>query len=505
MTETTLLSSNGLVARIRQRVALPWSLATRLAIGFSAASFLLLLATAAFPYFALEYNLNREDNESLVEKVASVAGIVARYSPGASSRESVDELQLAVRLESSEPIYVRVLRWPAGQVVAESEGMEQLVPADRFDAPRPYPFDSKAGLPMVDRHVPKHHAMRLMSALLGGKGGGGALAVQVALDRTPEAELMQIYGNSLLVLLAVGLIAAAIAGYAIAWRGLRPVRRMALAVAQIGASNLHERLAPEKVPPELASLAMAFNSMLSRLQEGFGRLSQFSSDIAHELRTPVNNVRGLVELTLSDADRPAGERAELLTKALDECARLGKIIDSLLFVARSENPQTQVQRQELDLGKELGAICEFYEASAGEAGIRLRVECAAAVPARVNRLLFQRAVANLLENAIAHTPRDGSIMVSAGSADGVATVRVADSGSGIPPEHLSRVFDRFHRGDPSRSKNTGGIGLGLAIVRSIALMHGGAAEVRNRVEGGAEFTLTFPNGTPVVGPPTGPR
>src|SRR5262249_32780862 len=153
---------------------------------------------------------------------------------------------------------------------------------------------STSGPPLVDRHVPKHHAMRLTSALLPAKAGADSLIVQVALDRTPESELMETYGNSLLVLLGLGLVAAAIAGYAIAWRGLRPARELAAAVARIGASNLHERLHLENVPPELASLAAAFNSMLSRLQEGFGRLSQFSSDIAHELRTPVNNVRGLV-------------------------------------------------------------------------------------------------------------------------------------------------------------------------------------------------------------------
>jgi two-component system heavy metal sensor histidine kinase CusS len=447
------------------------------------------LLTAAFPYFALQYNLNREDNESLVQKVASVAEIVSRH---ASGTENIEELQLAVGLESTEPVYVRVLRSPGGQILAETEGMAQLLPRDRFDVPTPYPFKSESGPPLVDRHVAKHHAMRLMSALLAGNAPGGDLVVQVALDRTPESELMSIYGNSLLVLLGMGLIAAAIAGYAIAWRGLRPVRRMASAVAQIGASNLHERLDLQNVPPELASLATAFNSMLSRLQEGFGRLSQFSSDIAHELRTPVNNIRGLVELTLSPTDRPASERAEQLSKALDECQRLAKLIDSLLFVARAENPQTQVPRQHLDVRQELNSICEFYEPSAAEAGIHLQVETAAPVHASVNRVLLQRAVANLLENAIAHTPRNGTISLSAVAENGAAKLRVADTGPGIPPDHLSRIFDRFHRGDESRSKNTGGAGLGLAIVRSIALMHGGNAVAANRPSGGAEFTLSFP-------------
>jgi two-component system heavy metal sensor histidine kinase CusS len=485
-------SSQQFLERARDRLTPPWSLATRLAVGFSAASCLLLLVTAAFPYFALQYNLNREDNESLVQKVASVADIISQHASGVAATQSFDELQLAVGLESSEPIYVRVLRLPVGQVVAETQGMAQLLPPDQFDSPTTYPFDSKVGPPLVDRHVPKHHAMRLMSALLRGKSGAGDLVVQVALDRTPESELMEIYGNSLLVLLGLGLLAAAIAGYAIAWRGLRPVRRMASAVAKIGSSNLHERLDVQHVPAELASLATAFNSMLSRLQEGFGRLSQFSSDIAHELRTPVNNVRGLVELTLSQADRPANERAEQLEKALDECQRLSKLIDNLLFVARSENPQTQIQRQELDLSQELKAICEFYEPSASEAGIHLQVESTTPVQASVNRILLQRAVANLLENAIAHTPQGGTILLSSAAESDVAVLRVSDTGPGIPPEHLSRIFDRFHRGDESRSKNTGGIGLGLAIVRSIAVMHGGSVEVANRASGGAEFTVRFP-------------
>jgi two-component system heavy metal sensor histidine kinase CusS len=464
-----------------------------LAIGFSAASLLLLLATTAFPYWALSYNLDREDNESLIEKVKLIAEVLSRQTPAALSQTTDGELAHAVEPEFTEPVFVRVIQSPGGEVVAESPGMSGLLPSKLFPPPAEYPWKLSVPPAFLDKHLPKHHAMRLLAARTAIGGGQAGFLIQVGLDRTAEDRLLQTYRQGLAALLATGLAAAAVAGYAIARRGLRPVRRMAEAVAGIGSTTLHARLPAEKVPAELASLAAAFDAMLGRLQDGFARLSQFSSDIAHELRTPLNNVSGLVELTLSKADRSPQERDELLTRALAECGRLSKLIDSLLFLARAQNPQTQVRRQSLNLRNELERIREFYEAAAAEEGVALAVTAPPDVTASLDRLLLQRAVANLVENAIAHTPAGGTITLFADRQSGVTAVTVSDTGTGIPPEHLPRVFDRFHRVDASRSKHTGGVGLGLAIVRSIALMHGGTANVAASGGGGTTFTLIFPD------------
>src|SRR5262249_38906544 len=150
---------------------------------------------------------------------------------------------------------------------------------------------------------------------------------------------------------------------------------------------------------------------------------------------------------------------------------------NLLFLARAEDPRHQIQREPLEVTHELATVAEFYEASASEAGVNVEVKVDGPLPAQLNRTLFQRAVGNLLDNSIAHTPRGGRITLAACRVNGQIRIDVADTGEGIPPEHLPRVFDRLYRVAGDRSKNSGGAGLGLAIVRSIASSHGGSVEI----------------------------
>jgi two-component system heavy metal sensor histidine kinase CusS len=292
--------------------------------------------------------------------------------------------------------------------------------------------------------------------------------------------------------LALGLLACALGGYIIARRGLNPITRMAETVRQIGSTTLNERIEPGGFPTELSTLALAFNTTLQRLEDAFTRLSRFSADIAHELRTPINNVRGLVEVSLSTT-RPSEERDRLLAASLDECQRLSRLIDSLLFLARAENPQTQINRQTIDVAQELAKMQEFYEAACGEAGIGIELSAMPMIHAHLDRLLIQRALGNLIENALAHSPAGGSIRLAAERQEGQVRISVSDTGHGIPAEHLPYIFERFHRVDPSRSKNTGGLGLGLAMVKSIAALHGGTVEVSSQLASGSCFTLILPD------------
>jgi two-component system heavy metal sensor histidine kinase CusS len=222
-------------------------------------------------------------------------------------------------------------------------------------------------------------------------------------------------------------------------------------------------------------------------------LARFSSDIAHELRTPINNLRGEVEVALSKPRSP-DEYAEVLGSALEECLRLSRMIDSLLFLARAENPQSEIRREPLDVRKELAAVREFYDAAAVDADVQLDLASSDEIVAPLDRTLFQRAVGNLLENALAHTSAGGHICLDAVRENGMLYLSVADDGCGIPSDHLSRVFDRFHRVDAARSMNGGGAGLGLAIVKTIATLHGGDVKIESRVGRGTRVTLSIPMG-----------
>jgi two-component system heavy metal sensor histidine kinase CusS len=253
---------------------------------------------------------------------------------------------------------------------------------------------------------------------------------------------------------------------------------------------LHERVNPARWPRELTALATAFDQMLDRLEKSFARLSQFSADLAHELRTPINNLMGEADLALSRVRAP-DEYRRVLESSLEEFAKLARTIDGLLFLARAEHPETQVQRAALDARKEIDAVREFYDAMAQDQGVDVRCEGDAALHA--DPLLLRRAVSNLLSNALQYTPRGGRVVMSAAaSPDGGAVVRVTDSGVGIEPEHLERIFDRFYRVDPARSRFPRGVGLGLAIVKSIMDLHRGLVTVQSEPGKGTTVSLQFP-------------
>lgn len=278
-------------------------------------------------------------------------------------------------------------------------------------------------------------------------------------------------------------------GYQIARQGIRPVEQIAATARRITSTNLRERIESSGYPSELASLAETFNDMLERLEESFERVSRFSADIAHDLRTPVNNIRGEAEVALARA-RSADEYRDVLESSLEEAVRLSDLIGDLLFLARAEDPLKHLQRQRMDVAELLGTVREYYDSSALDSGITLNTSVGAEpISAELDRSLMLRAVSNLVSNAIAHTPRGGTVTLKAiADVDGVR-IDVSDTGSGIPAEALSRVFDRFFRVDPSRSKSSGGSGLGLAIVQSIMTLHGGTAAVVSELGHGTTVTL----------------
>jgi two-component system heavy metal sensor histidine kinase CusS len=247
--------------------------------------------------------------------------------------------------------------------------------------------------------------------------------------------------------------------------------------------------------------------MLDRLEESFERISRFSADIAHDLRTPVNNIRGEAEVALARA-RSAGEYRDVVESCLEEAVRLSDLIGDLLFLARAESPLTHLRRERVDVGELLGGVREYYEASAADGGVSLTITIAnEPVIAELDRTLLQRAVGNLVSNALAHTPPGGAVVLGTSidfsnpdssnydsSNPDFSTIRieVSDTGVGIPAEALPRVFDRFFRVDSSRSQGSGGTGLGLAIVQSIAVLHGGNVEISSQPGQGTRVTLRMP-------------
>jgi two-component system heavy metal sensor histidine kinase CusS len=418
-----------------------------------------------------------EDDHTLADKVRLLQSILHETPLDESAvRQEVNESWQAGQ---HTVVFVRVMSGD-GTTIAESPDMAKVLPATAF--PR---LASEPGRG-TSIELRTDHSYRLMSV-----GNSRDGIVQVALDRTPEQELLASFEESLWYALGAALVASALAGYAIAWRGLRPIREISATAALIRPGHLRRRITLAGLPAELHEFAGAFNNMLDRLEGAFDRLSRFSADIAHELRTPLNNLRGVLDVALEKRRSPE-EYAETIASGLEECMRLGRIIDSLLFLARAEDPQMQIDRESLDLTEEIEHVREFFEAPALESGVLILADSNGPVSARVNRPLLQRAIGNLVSNALAHTPTRGTITLRARQEGTGIAIEVSDTGHGIPAADLPHVCERFYRADRSRSPTSGGVGLGLAIVNSIMELHSGSVEITSAVDQGTRVRLVFP-------------
>jgi two-component system heavy metal sensor histidine kinase CusS len=316
-----------------------------------------------------------------------------------------------------------------------------------------------------------------------------ALVVGVGLDIEHHQQFMQALRDALLSALAACLALAGLLTWLATRHGLAPLRDMAGVAKGISASRLDQRLAVDTVPRELVDLAASFNGMLGRLEDSFRRLQEFSADIAHDMRTPVSNLMMQAQVAVSRAREPE-EYREVLYSAIEEYDRLARMISDMLFLARADNGQLVPGRERLDLAQEMGALCEFYEPVATERGVRL--SCAGSGEASGDRLMLRRAFGNLLSNALRHTPDGGEVRVEIAPAGAeAARVAIENPGPPIPVEHLTRIFDRFYRIDPSRQRSGENAGLGLAIARSIVVAHGGRIEALPR-RAGARFEVTLP-------------
>ncbi len=462
----------------------PWSLAARLTAWYAGSTFLLLLAATGVLYWALEASLDRDDDGTLNDRVLALRAAL-RSQPGdvKGLRREAEATWVGPRFNL---VHTRILA-ENGDTLVQTPGMEAL-PGGIF--PPPAGPDTAPGRGL-DWRTADGAPFRLVSARATVPGPPPrTVVIQLALDRNQEDELLTGYRRTHWLVLAAGLAASGLVGYRIARRGLRPVQEIAATARRIRPTTLGERLATAGLPAELLALAGTFNDMLDRLEGSFDRLARFAADVGHELRTPVNILRGEAEVALGKP-RSAEEYRDVLGSCLEECARLSRLIDSLLFLARAENPRTQVEREAVDVGRELEAVRDFYEAAAAEAGVSLRVETRGDAGAWLNRPLLQRAVGNLLANALAHTPAGGSVALTATGEEGGVRVEVADTGCGIAAAHLPHLFDRFYRVDPARTSG-GGLGLGLSIVKSIAELHDGSVVIASEVGRGTRVTLHFP-------------
>jgi len=305
------------------------------------------------------------------------------------------------------------------------------------------------------------------------------------------SDFQQFLWASLLVL-PLALAAAGVAGYSLARRALSPIDQMVRRAKEITPDRLSERLPKREVDDELGRLARVFNRTLDRLEEAFDQLRRFTSDCSHELRTPLAMIRSVGEVGIQK-NGTREEYREVIGSMLEEVNRLTQLIDALLLVSRADSGSLKLQRSVVTVMSVVRGAANLFEVLAEEKSLRLVVDGDDTLKVEGDSLFLRHAVANLIDNAVKYSPAGETlcVRVRCGDANQV-TIEVEDHGPGIPPEDRARIFERFYRVDRSRRRESGGVGLGLAIAKWAVEAHGGTIALCPGNDRGCTFRISLP-------------
>lgn len=438
------------------------SLANRLALLFAACAAAVALAAGALFTRASEAHFVELDQQQLQGKLAVFAELLHGVTDSASLATRRPQLQQ--ELQRHPELALRIRSADGQQWFTSQPLLAQLPQATQ----------------QIGRWQHQGSDFRVLEEQL-----DGGLRLSLLLDITHHQHFLAQMQRLIWLCVGLSALATALLGAWVARRGLRPLRRMTAVTRQVSAQSLTARLPLQGIPAELHELAEAFNAMLARLEEAFARLSAFSADIAHELRTPLSNLLTQTQVTLGQP-RALAEYREALHSNLEELQRLAQMVGDMLLLAKADNGLLQTRREPLQLGAELAALADYFAPLAEDAGVSIVVSAEGQLSA--DRALLRRALSNLIDNALRFTPTGGELRLS-GSA---TRIEVANQGAEIPAELRARLFDRFYRADPARRE--GGAehaGLGLAITRSIVQAHGGQIRCES-ADGWTRFVVELP-------------
>jgi len=459
------------------------SLNQRLSLLFAGISVLLLASVGFFLHHSLTMQFRLRDTQDLNGKIELVRHALLDIGTVDAIRSSPARwldivighhgLQLAIFDQEREVVLASEgLSFPARVLDAVASDITQYTPMQEWIGENGTPYRAALAWSPVGRS-------RETSVLVG-----------FAIDVSQEQKLLAAYRTSIMGAVLIGTLLAALLGAWAARQGLAPLQIVARAADRITASRLDERLDVSLVPRELEALARAYNAMLERLQDSFSRLTQFSSDLAHDLRTPIGNILGESQVALSKA-RSADEYRSVIESGVEELERISRMIESMLFLARADHAQLALHPEHIRLDTELQTIRSYFEPLAQEKSIA--IEVASSDPVYADPTLLRRAISNLVANAIRFTPNKGGpiTLSSRRTVRGDSEICVTNPGPEIPSHERERVFDRFYRAGQARSDSAASSGLGLAIVKSIVTLHAGRAALDCNA-GKTTFTLTFP-------------
>lgn len=317
------------------------------------------------------------------------------------------------------------------------------------------------------------------------------VGIVVSQDGAERAEVLRQFRYWLTGGALVGALLAIAAGAYFTRRELRPTHRLVEQVHKIDVENLDYRVHVPDKPTEMVAMATAFNQMLTRVESGYEQLSRFSADLAHDIRTPLNNLVGHAEVVLS-RPRPAEEYARVIEESLHEYDRLNRMVEAMLFLARADNAAIALRRERLDATAELHKIADYFDGLAEERGLTFEIDAGGWLTA--DPMLFRRCIGNVVLNAIQHADPDTIIRLEGQACQASYRICIVNTGPPITAGNAERIFERFYRIDAARANSTRSTGLGLAIVRSIMHLHRGTVCAIAGGSRSTRFELIFPHG-----------
>lgn len=452
-----------------------YSLTTRLTVFFTLASGLVLICLGILVTVSIDRHFVELDRDALRDKIHLTREVISKSKSPQDLQTRLDDV-----LHSHEGLFVSVLR-----------GAESLYSTADFQFPKDLISLTQKGRLGVATWQTKSGEYRGMSESMALPGSSDPpLQIWVALDIAHHKHFMYGLIRVLVGYVTLATLVAGLLGWWAAKNGLAPLRAMRSRAMAITAHRLDERMPSQEFPVEMADLATTLNEMLRRLKEEFDRLSDFSSDLAHELRTPINNLMTQTQVTLSQM-RSTAEYQEILASNAEEYQRLARMIADMLFLAKADHGLLLPRTENIAVHDETRALFDFYEALAEEQQVQLTLAGEGELSG--DRLMIRRALSNLLSNAIRYTPPGESVVVSIKGDLYGTTVEVINNGPTIDEQMIPRLFDRFFRADKSRKQlDSEGAGLGLSITQAIVHAHRGRIAV-NSANGKTCFSMYFPS------------
>jgi heavy metal sensor kinase len=456
------------------------SLAFRLTLWYAGIFLVTSCVAFLFFYWLITTVIEERTDQDLLEEVRALVSIRNAQGIQAAKRQAILEAQAA----GEKKIFFRFL-YPTGIAFSSSNmtywrdiGIQRSALNRLLEDDQPV-FDT---IKSPDRR----HQIRILYALV-----SPSVILQIGQSMENYTHFIEVFRRIFIATMAILFFVAAIVGWFLARRALAGVETVTQTARRISNGSLQERVPVKKREDEIDQLAQTFNQMLDRIQTLVTGIKEMSDNIAHDLKSPITRIRGMSEVTLTTG-ASLNVYEKMAASTIEECDRLLEMINTMLFISRSEAGVGQLDKREIDLSAVIRDAYNLFETAAEDKGLTIACQADEKFSLYGDMRLIQRMIANLLDNAIKYTPPGGRVNMSIlAASDHRIKAEVNDTGIGISAEDLPHIFDRFYRCDPSRSQT--GIGLGLSFARTVARAHGGDITVTSAIHHGSTFSVILPS------------